>query len=166
MSLSEFAYIDFIDLLCEIASAYGNFMYFVMIFNVLRTCNLVLPLSHYHLATSKLMKTRHLFILLSHYLAISYHLELPPADGLSLFHSIFTCEHCTREYVLCKQGKTMNCGSLFLPFVTFIMSLPVASYKKKYFKSKYIDSHTGYTRNQFWNFKDATQFTQDKNFLH
>ena len=111
MSLSEFAYIDFIDLLCEIASAYGNFMYFVMIFNVLRTCYLVLPLSHYHLATSMLMKTRHLVILLSHYLAISYHLELPPADGLSLFHSTFTCEHCTREYV-----SMENCEWLLLVF--------------------------------------------------
>lgn len=75
----------------------------------MRTCHLVLPLSHY-LATSMLMKTRHLVILLSHYLAISYHLELPPADGLSLFHSTFTCEHSTRE-----QGKE-NCEWWLLVF--------------------------------------------------
>ena len=75
----------------------------------MRTYHLVLPLSHY-LATSMLMKTRHLVILLSHYLAISYHLELPPADGLSLFHSTFTCEHSTRE-----QGKE-NCEWWLLVF--------------------------------------------------
>ena len=75
----------------------------------MRTCHLVLLLSHY-LATSMLMKTRHLVILLSHYLAISYHLELPPADGLSLFHSTFTCEHSTRE-----QGKE-NCEWWLLVF--------------------------------------------------
>ena len=62
-----------------------------------------------------LMKTRHLVILLSHYLAISYHLELPPADGLSLFHSTFTCEHSTRE-----QGKE-NCEWWLLVFAVCLL---------------------------------------------
>ena len=104
MSLSEFTYIWFalwkFFWIWQFYVPKGRYEYFVaMVFNVMRTCNFVLPLSHYHLASSMLMKTRHLVILLSHYLAISYHLELPPADGLSLFHSTFTCEHCTREYV-------------------------------------------------------------------
>ena len=79
MNLSEFTYIWMWKFfwIWQFYVPKGRYEYFVaMFFNAMTTCNFVLPLSHYHLATSTLMKTRHLVILLSHYLAISYHQAL------------------------------------------------------------------------------------------